>query len=88
MLWLLNNFTSCSLLRNTCLPHCAIYIIYMHIRMVSLFRDLVDIPRQADLVHLHGELEEVVQTFALCLCLGRSVAPDIADQISTVFSTR
>lgn len=40
----------------------------------------VNVPRQSMLVHFNSELEEIVQTLALRLGLGRSVAPDIANE--------
>jgi hypothetical protein len=40
-------------------------------------RNLFD-PRKAQLVHFHGQLEDVIQTLALGLGLGRVVTPDVA----------
>lgn len=44
-------------------------------------------PREAQLVHLDGELEQIIQTLALGLRLGNVVAPDIAMKIVSGFNS-
>lgn len=39
-------------------------------------------PRQTKPVHLDGKLEEIVEAFALCLCLGRSITPHVSGRVS------
>ena len=44
-------------------------------------------PGEAQLVHLDGQLEQIVQTLALSLCLGNIVAPDIAMRTVSGFNS-
>lgn len=53
------------------------YINHQYNRSLATAHDLFD-PWESQFVHFHSQLEQVVQTLALSLCLGGVVAPDIA----------
>lgn len=45
-------------------------------------------PWETKLVHLHGQLEDIIQAFALGLCFGNSVSPNIAESLISLLHNR